>query len=447
MGQSWNLNLGGKQVMRIAIISDVHLGDDSCQLTRFSSTQSGRNPVLGPKYEAFIAAAGRDNDILILLGDIFDFSIASYAESYAVAKVFFQQIQKDKIAKQIIYVPGNHDFDMWHFYEYDINVVRRITGGRPPHPFRFSVPAIIDARKNRSGEEISLFGVTRNSPPAPPYGNLFLDQLTKNEDGSGEVTPFLLAYPNVYLLTDQSSILLTHGHYLESYWSLVSEWALPVADSDLHCGGTLDVAELVAVNFPLNQLACSGVGQAGLLTNVVRALVKEVKAGNLERVRKYLDRLDDEIDRRTPARWLLDPAEAVRDAACHYGKAKLIEQLEKMKSSRYSEDFLHTQEVLGRFQRYFAATLLEIDYINQQPGFSIPTPRNVIFGHTHDPILWEDGDAPWTQTPGGHPLTLYNTGGWLEHKDERSNQTLPCRAAMFSFDNSRAQQMSSQIVG
>ena len=186
--------------------------------------------------------------------------------SYAVAKVFFQQLQRDKIAKQIIYVPGNHDFDMWYFYEHDVNVIRRINEGRPPRAFRYSVPGILDCRSNRSGEAFTLFGVNRNPNSSWGYGGLFLDKITRNEDGTGADTPFAFAYPNVYLLTDSYTILLTHGHYLESYWSLLSEWALKIAGADLRVGDALDLAEMVAINFPLNQLACSGTGQAGPLT-------------------------------------------------------------------------------------------------------------------------------------------------------------------------------------
>ena len=88
--------------MRIAIVSDTHFGDPMSTLVVFG--KNGK-PVIGPKYKAFKQAAGNDNDYLVLLGDILDFSIASYEEVYESAKVFFLQIQTDQIAKEIIYVP------------------------------------------------------------------------------------------------------------------------------------------------------------------------------------------------------------------------------------------------------------------------------------------------------------------------------------------------------
>ena len=432
--------------MRISIISDVHFGDPMCQLARFGMPASKQNPMIGPKYAAFCDAAGQNNDFLILLGDIFDFSIASYEESYAVAKVFFQQLQRDKVAKQIIYVPGNHDFDMWHSYEHDVNVIRRINEGRRPRDFRYSVPGILDCRSNRSGDAFTLFGVDRNPDSSWGYGGLFLDKITKNEDGTGTDTPFAFAYPNVYLLTDSYTILLTHGHYLESYWSLLSEWALKIAGADLRVGDALDLAEMVAINFPLNQLACSGIGQAGPLTGVVLPLVQEVKEQNLTRVRRYLDNLDNEIDRITPACWALDPEEAARDTASNYAKKWLLTQLEKMKSTRYSEEFVHTKDTLDRFRRFFDATQIEIECINQQNQLTIQNPRHVIFGHTHEPIPWGDENAPWIQSTGGQPLTLYNTGGWLVHKDKATGQMVPCGGTVFTYDSTQTPAMTSQVV-
>jgi hypothetical protein len=432
--------------MRISIISDVHLGDPMCQLASFGEPELKRSPNVGPKYDAFCAAAGQNNDFLILLGDIFDFSIASYEESYAVAKVFFQRLQRDKITKQIIYVPGNHDFDLWYLYEYDVNVIRRINESRPPRAFRYSVPGILDCRSDRVGEAYSLLGVNRNPDSPSGYGGLFLDRITRNEDHTGADMPFAFAYPNVYLLTDEYTVLLTHGHYLEPYWSSLSEWAPKIAKADLGVGDVLSLSEMVAINFPLNQLACSGTGQAGPLTRVIRQLAQEMKEQNLTRVKQYLANFDDEIDRMTPSRWLLDPQEAIRDAACNYGTKWFVSQLERLRTTRFNEEFLRTKDTLDRFRRFFEATLLEIERINQQTKLAISNPRFVIFGHTHEPILWGAETAPWTQSTGGQRLTLYNTGGWLVHKDEKTGQMIPCSGAVFTYDSDKKPAMDSRVI-
>ena len=41
---------------------------------------------------------------------MFDFSIADYADAYAAARAFFMRVRDDGIAREVIYVPGNHDW-------------------------------------------------------------------------------------------------------------------------------------------------------------------------------------------------------------------------------------------------------------------------------------------------------------------------------------------------
>lgn len=436
--------------MRFAVVSDTHFGDPMCILAHWKD-DSRSAAIIGPGYAEFMKAAGTQNDYLIMLGDIFDISISSYEEVYTIAKVFFEQLQKDQIAKHIIYVPGNHDADMWHFYEYQLNVIMRITAGRPPRNFRFSVPAVIDGRQTPGMDPFSLWGVSKNPTyPELGYGGMFLDHITMNEAGGGQMTGtplnFAFAYPNIYLVTDQGTILLTHGHYLEEYWSMPADWALKVVREDLRIGDALDLGEMVAINFPFNQLACSGVGQAGPLTEIVRKVQREVKDKNLTSIKKYLENLDNEIDRLTPSRWFLDPREGLTDALSNYVKKKVLEQLANAQSTRYSEAFIHKKEVLDRFRRFFDCTLLEIDTINVAGRGSIPKPRYVIFGHTHQPIPWGDPKAPKTLSTGGSPITLYNAGGWLNHRNEKTGNLEFCGAEVFTFDSDKTPAMSSQAI-
>lgn len=76
--------------MRMAIVSDTHFGDQMCTLVDHDKPFEGDgSPRPGVKYGAFVEKAGTDNDYLILLGDIFDFSIVGYARAYEMAKAFF----------------------------------------------------------------------------------------------------------------------------------------------------------------------------------------------------------------------------------------------------------------------------------------------------------------------------------------------------------------------
>src|SRR5574338_583931 len=147
-----------KGIMKLAIISDAHLGDPLCTLVESKNNLF----TAGPKYAEFKEAAGTGNDYLILLGDILDFSVTSYENAYAAGKAFFSMLGKDKIAEQIIYVPGNHDYDIWGIVEYEANIIYQIKNGKLPRRFRSSVPGILDDRANSANPGFTLPGVGRS---------------------------------------------------------------------------------------------------------------------------------------------------------------------------------------------------------------------------------------------------------------------------------------------
>jgi metallophosphoesterase superfamily enzyme len=86
--------------MRVAIISDTHLGDPK-------STMANQGGV-GSRYAQFKSIIkerlGNEIEYLILLGDVMDFAVSSYQDAYEAGKQFFIQLMKDDIAKEIIYV-------------------------------------------------------------------------------------------------------------------------------------------------------------------------------------------------------------------------------------------------------------------------------------------------------------------------------------------------------
>ena len=62
--------------MRIAILSDTHFGDPMCTLVDHESMKPGS------RYGKFKDAVGTDNDFLVIVGDILDFSITDYRTAH-----------------------------------------------------------------------------------------------------------------------------------------------------------------------------------------------------------------------------------------------------------------------------------------------------------------------------------------------------------------------------
>lgn len=389
--------------MKIAIISDTHFGDPVSTLV--TRDQDGYR--LGDRYANFKNAAGTHLDYLVMLGDIFDFSIASYADAYAAGRVFFEQLLKDEITKNVLYVPGNHDADFWHTVEHQVNILMRIENGQPPRPFRWSVPGVIDFdARTEAGRQLNLPEVGRTGGT---YGGLFLDKIAPG-------LTFTFAYPNLYFKVGEDIILLTHGQYLEPYWSLLSEWLLKIAGKDLKIGDSLDLKEMVSLNFPANQLACSGIGQAGKLTDLIRDLQREIKDNDYRRLQRYLDKLVYELDNKTDYPWYKFCYEWVTDALFSEIANALMEAVKDTKATRFDDKFVNDPDVQDRFHTYIKSSLVEISHLADEHDVLLGIPTRMIFGHTHEPIGWNNPESPRTNF-GGNVIRWHNTGGWLTRKE------------------------------
>lgn len=427
--------------MRIAIISDAHLGDPMSVLA-FRDRKSGEIRE-GEQYTEFKAAirkktGGTPLDYLVLLGDILDFSVASYNESYAIGQFFFQKLIDDKITDEIIYVPGNHDFDLWDTVEYQVNVTNRLIKGKLPEPFRMSVPGILDDRESSPNRGFTLHTVKPQSGKTPKYAGLFLDNITSPP------TPFNFAYPNLYLVSNNDNnnenkdetILITHGQYLDAYWSIMGKWAHKIIAGDLELKdpSLLDLKEMVAMNIPLSQLACSGAGQAGPLSRVAQKLEHELKDHELERAEKYLNRVGLEIKKRSSGFW-----GQLKKWAYGIAKKESLKAMSEVETSRYRVEFMEDPKVRERFKDFYSATACEIQEMNRQRGMNLPLPTTMIFGHTHQPIPWNSPHSPSIQLPqlnGEKLFYMYNTGGWLNKKGADGKPEF-CGAEIFFYETGK----------
>ncbi len=428
--------------MKLAFISDTHFGDGSGVLVDEVAGAFRRTK----EYVKFLEAAGTNNDYLVLLGDILDFSIEEYAKVYHVAGAFFRFLKEDNIARSIIYVPGNHDYTMWNTVEYQTRVIHPLQKGYPANHFRWSAPGVIDDRGTAgNGRGFSLPGIIDRviDPDERPQESMFLNYLTINRDGSGDETRFYFAYPNLYMVTDSESVLLTHGHYLEPFWTLTGEWAMKIAGKDLEIDPAFDLKTLVALNQPLCQLACTGIGQAGPLTRLVRDMQQEIKSGQTFRVKKYINRLEKEMERLLAYRFY-DPRMWLFNIFTSIVKKRIFKALDNYRATRYNEAFLLEKEIRQRFCDFYYASLEELDKLRNSHDVDIPRPKKVIFGHTHCAVPWSSKNALRIPVAKSDTITLYNTGGWLRHREKGQADILFTGAEVFTYETTRG--FSSQKV-
>ena len=410
--------------MKIAIVSDIHLGDEQCALVDKKTHQ------LTDNYQKFRDGVGLGNDFLVLTGDILDFSVSLYHGTYECARTFFKKVLEDGLAKQFIYLPGNHDTNVWHTVEHETNIINQMGPGQQVRQFRHSVPAILDDRQQDDWDKFLLYGVSPKPKGASAkYGGLYLDQLIDGE------SVFNVAHPNLYLVSDDGKgTLITHGHYFQQYWSMASRLALAVVRDDLAIGA-MDVNELVGINFPLVQLACTGVGQSGPLNPVINNVQKDVKSGELKLVGKYLSNLkktiDDCWDFERFDNWLrlFNIKEKLSDKLLDFMEDYAIKKVKEISeseggSARGNAKFQYQSDVQKRMGTFYLAALVELKAINDDPKCylsDLPEPEAIIFGHTHIPRPWENDQKLSTlpfEATGGRIIQLMNCGGWL--KDENN---------------------------
>ena len=418
--------------MKIAIVSDMHLGDAASQICA-RDPQTGQ-AVIGPKYDAFAEASGKGNDFLILLGDILDFSIQQYRDTYEVAKVFFKQVKDDHIAETLVYVPGNHDIDVWHSVEYQVNIINKIRKGKRIEYFRHSIPCIIDDRPDNPNGVLTLAGVSPQFINGEPvYGGLFMDYLVRSSTGMPELT-FYFGYPNVWLVTDKGeSVLITHGHYFEAYYALAGELAPKLVQTDLFRSEDLTLKEMVGINFPLTQLACSGIGQAGPMTDIIAKVQREVKDGILTKIKNYFSRLPGALPQVFDISWL---KKWILKIGTKLAQWALLNELRKYRSVRFQKGFMKKKKDHDRFRRFYRSSLRELDELRKDPtvNVDIPPPKIVIYGHTHNPFSWGSADANPIEVD-GITVKLYNTGGWLTKKGDNNQKFVG--AEVFVYETGR----------
>ncbi len=418
--------------MKFSVISDTHLGDRDCGLV----TKENGKYKLG-KYYGYFKENMKACDYMVLLGDIFDFAIEDYSDAYEAGKVFLNQIVEDGFVKKgFIYIPGNHDFNLWPLIEYEANVINRLKKGKQVRKFQNSMPAIIDARNGDA--KFSLYGVHPHENNGNyEYGGMYLDNLI---DKKG--ITFNIAYPNLYLFTKKETILFTHGHYWDTYWSFFSDYGGELTKkidnnepSDFISLDVNSLAELVSINFPLNQLASSGVGESGKLGQIVNQVMHNLKDNKTGRVDVYIKNLfrllKNNLSVKYP-KWL-------QRYILNFAKEGFVnfinKKFEEYKTPQNNEKFL--RENIKKVEKFYNLTVKELKslkvsdddkrFLRYQLEKKYTEPQKIIYGHTHVPRGCSESEKIQIKNK---DIYTYNAGGWLS-KDRKNWRG----AEIFFIDN------------
>ncbi len=402
--------------MRLAVISDLHLGDGECRLVGFHQGEPRlEQQVFRALCDALESPDQRPLDWLVLLGDVLDFSIARYADAYQAARVFFSALCETQLVRDYLYLPGNHDYSLWESVMHQANVVSNVAEGRRATA-RSVVPAVLDARPGQESA-LTLVGVRPCSGKPRRYGGLFLDALSGGEEDSTRPR-FHIAYPNAYLIEpDRGVTLLTHGQYFQPYWTLLLDLARGVFGSSLPMGrdGAPTITDIVTIDSGLNALTSAGLGQSGALGGLIARLQDDVEQGQGAELSEYVGRLLSTVTGRIGSDLLTLLTGVLRGCLQGWVRAHVDEFAAQGLKGR-TRRTLTSSEGSRLVQQYLNAASHEcsVDIPRIDPEAPRPDPnelRQLIFGHTHDAILPSDTDGP--SVVGWPSLRVANTGGWL----------------------------------
>jgi predicted phosphodiesterase len=400
--------------MLAMVLSDLHLGEESSVLhygDKFK--KKGTQPLVNKLTESIRKRMGDEKiSFLILAGDTLDFSLASVQNAVADFRLFL----KDVIGffDNLVYIPGNHDHHIWRTLQEEVFVVNRIREGREIEDYpQEQIGTIKDGK-------ITLKGV---DPEKTLGAKTFLNDLLP--DGAKDKN-FAVSYPNLFLEFEKQerNILITHGHFFEVAWTLVSD----VFKKSLNLT-TMNYRVLERINSPLTEFGWYGLGQAGQLSRFIEELYKEIKNSEDRKLNLALNDLKDYLDEL----WTFKPAkregffarirevftsvkanikEELSDQALklmtHLVKSLIMSQVEEREPYTGGSPLRHCPNVLDdpakkdRIKRYISYSLGRPYEFNTY---------QMIFGHTHIPIT--NGSIEMSVDGRPRNIAVFNTGGWV----------------------------------
>ncbi|MBN2026324.1 MAG: metallophosphoesterase, partial [Actinobacteria bacterium] len=175
--------MGGENLHRIVVLSDMHFGDENALLV---------SEELVEQLFAEMSALG-DIDMLVLLGDVWDLWSTGFAAATRAGAFFFAALSAWGVPRDCLLVAGNHDYHLWTAC--DERRLRREMGWEEVHEVSIAL-----APWERAGKRVCLV----------------------------RDLPLWMHYPFLTVEVGGKEVLLTHGHHLDffsrSFWWAKTSW-------------------------------------------------------------------------------------------------------------------------------------------------------------------------------------------------------------------------------
>jgi predicted phosphodiesterase len=413
--------------LRYVCLSDLHLGAGYSVLTgvdadgSLTKTPSETLTALGDSLSEYIAELdSREPPTLVLLGDILDLTFSSTAETvdtliHFIRALFPPPNKPSLLAKDILFVPGNHDHHIWQTVRDWYYIKHQLTTS----PVQAGPQAIIP----HPIEVTPLFN--------PNVTSELLNELIRIYLGRDDIE-VTIAYPNYGDANDERCLLLSHGHYIDSVYrtmTSLNHWIWPdLVPDNLEEYEEADlswIADIERQNGTWVDFIWSGLGNTGLsrrTANELYSLMQDPGASH-RFSRRIASKLLEFLAEHLPVSPGAEFVEGV--TAEHLARAGVDVTIGRAaEMERYQFLNVMSDSSLEGLAWYLSGPLLQ-QVRRDDPELQLDS-RDVtfVFGHTHKPF--EDRMVVPNYK---RVVNVFNTGGWV--LDQPKMTPLQGAAAVF----------------
>ncbi|WP_171237020.1 metallophosphoesterase [Ruegeria sp. HKCCA6837] len=376
--------------IRYVCLSDMHFGADNSILTRLDATNGQVDPMhpsdvlihLANCLRHLINENSRDRlPTLILNGDILDLAFSTENVAAMAFRHFLElTMPEDPAARlfdpEIVFIPGNHDHHLWE-----------------------------TCRERQYAESLSSADWS-NPLPRPPHitpmrdpqgvPSYFVNAITHSLPWLSE-TRIKTVYPNFAITSGNRLIVVSHGHFIEDAYLMVSEFA-DLLYPKTTPPETMEAWE--AQNFAWIDFVWSVLGRSGHIG------VDEENVYNTENSPKAIGSLLG-----SAARNLVLKKGGATGKTLANGVGEMVSALVTDYFERGQTDTLLSDDGAG-VKRFMQIPVQE--QIKSEFGPSVPSQVSLVFGHTHKPF---ESVMPLEHffVPN---FAAYNSGGWVVDSPE-----------------------------
>lgn len=316
---------------------------------------------------------------VVLMGDIFDLSLGTPQSSIRTFDQFLTSLgaagARDHLG-QFIFIPGNHDHELWTATRF-----QNMVGG--------------SAEGDRFGHTTRAFADAADQPRATQ-----IDALLRSNGFAGATT----FYPNMAQASadNERVVVLHHGHFVEPMYRAMSTLT---AMLDGKTGISLDAETLEELNSSWIDFVWSTDGDNGRLGADIMLGYHEMMTGGAS------IRLDHKLGHILAAKLMATlplPKTAIARKWAEAAAKALVDSTlgNYAQLERFSyQDTLGADSLAG-LRSYLSGTVLG-QITNERPDLVV-NDLTFVFGHTHKPFETR------VVTPGiARPPAVYNSGGWV----------------------------------